>query len=93
MQFRSFIFCFLLLLSFTANAQQTTVFTQIIRGTVVDNILQTPIADATVTLQGSGKSVSTDANGNFRFSGVPLTSQKLLISHTAYKLSMREKKP
>ena len=85
MQFRSFIFCFLLLLSFTANAQQTTVFTQIIRGTVVDNILQTPIADATVTLQGSGKSVSTDANGNFRFSGVPLTSQKLLISHTAYK--------
>ncbi len=85
MPFRSFIFYFLLLLSFTANAQQTTLFTQIIRGTVVDNILQTPIAGATVTLQGSGKSVSTDANGNFRFSGVPLTSQKLLISHTAYK--------
>jgi len=42
MQFRSFIFYFLLLLSFTANAQQTNVFTQSIRGTVVDNILQTP---------------------------------------------------
>ena len=85
MQFRFFIFYFLLLLSFTANAQQTTVFTQSIRGTILDNILQTPVVGATVTLQGTGKSVSTDANGNFRFSGVPLTSQKLLISHTGYK--------
>ena len=82
MQFRSIAFYFMLLLSLAANAQQTTVFTQSIRGTILDNILQTPVAGATVTLQGTGKSVSTDANGNFRFSGVPLTSQKLLISHT-----------
>src|SRR5688500_15863383 len=90
MQFRSFIFSFLLLLSYATNAQQTTVFTQSIRGTVIDNILQAHIADATVTLLGSGKSVSTDANGNFRFPGVSLTSQKLLISHTGYKEAIAE---
>lgn len=78
------------LISFLLIAQYTTVFTQSIRGTVVDNILQTPIAGATVTLFGSGKSVSTDANGNFRFSGVPLTSQKLFFSHTAYKETVAE---
>ena len=90
MQFRLFIFYFLVLLCFRTNAQQTTMFTQSIRGTVVDNILQTPIVDATVTLFGSGKSVSTDANGNFRFSEVPLTSQKLIFSHTAYKETVAE---
>ncbi|HKO81989.1 MAG TPA: TonB-dependent receptor [Chitinophagaceae bacterium] len=90
MQFRSFAFYCMLLLSFTTHAQQTTVFTQSIRGTILDNILQTPVVGATVTLQGTGKSVSTDANGNFRFSGVPLTSQKLLISHTGYKEAIAE---
>src|SRR5687768_4724058 len=90
MQSRFFIFYFLVMLCFRTNAQQTTVFTQSIRGTVVDNILQSPIADATVTLFGSGKSVSTDANGNFRFSEVPLTSQKLVFSHKAYKETVAE---
>src|SRR5690349_5067047 len=89
MQFR-FGFYFILFLSFAASAQQTTVFTQTIRGTVIDNILQTPVAGATVTLQGSGKSVLTDDNGNFKFSGVSLTSQKILISHTGYKEASAE---
>src|SRR5687768_4343810 len=90
MQSRFFIFYFLVMLCFRTNAQQTTVFTQSIRGTVVDNILQSPIADATVTLFGSGKSVLTDAKGNFRFSEVPLTSQKLVFSHTGYKEAIAE---
>lgn len=51
MKFRIPVFSLLLVLSFSINAQQTTVFTQSIRGTVVDNILQAPIAGATVTLQ------------------------------------------
>lgn len=73
------------LLSFTLAAQQSTVFTQSIRGTIFDNILQTPLSGATVLLVGSGKSVVTDDNGNFRFSGVALTPQKISISHTGYK--------
>jgi hypothetical protein len=89
MQFRFYLY-FIVLLSFTAGAQQTTVFTQTIRGTVIDNILQTPVAGATVRLQESGKSVTTDDKGNFKFSGVSLTSQKILISHTGYKEAMAE---
>ncbi|MEP7374642.1 MAG: carboxypeptidase regulatory-like domain-containing protein [Chitinophagaceae bacterium] len=75
-------------LSFSITAQQTTVFTQTIRGAITDNILQTPVAEATVTLQGTGKSVLTDANGSFKFSGVPLVSQQILISHAGYKEAM-----
>jgi hypothetical protein len=73
------------LISFSAFTQETTQFTQSIRGTVIDNILQTPVAGATVTLQKNGESVFTDINGDFRFKEVPLTSQRLLISHTSYK--------
>lgn len=83
-------FSCLLFLCPVVNAQQTTAYTQSIRGTVFDNVLQTPIAGAIVTLQSSGQSVSTDANGNFRFSGVPLTSQRLLISHTGYRETVAE---
>ena len=80
----SFFICTLL------NAQQSTVFTQSIRGTILDNILQTPVAGATVTLQGSDKSVITDHNGNFKFTGVPLMTQQLYISHTGYKEALAD---
>ena len=56
----------------------------------MDNILQTPVAGATVTLQGSDKSVITDHNGNFKFTGVPLMTQQLYISHTGYKEALAD---
>jgi hypothetical protein len=84
MKFRFFLL-FLSLVSLSLSAQQTTVFTQSIRGTVFDNILQTPLQGATVILVGSGKSVITDDKGNFRFTGVSLTPQQINISHTGYK--------
>ncbi|MFC0772897.1 TonB-dependent receptor [Terrimonas alba] len=84
MRFATLVTLLLLFFPFFLTAQQSTVFTQSIRGTVLDNILQTPVAGATVILQGAG-SVITDQNGNFRFSGVSLTSQQLHISHTGYK--------
>ena len=85
MKFSFPFFLFLLVLSFSAVAQQSTVFTQTIRGTITDNILQTPVSGATVTLQGTNKSVLTDDNGNFKFTGVSLTPQQLFISHVGYK--------
>ena len=75
----------LLILSNWLTAQQTTSFTQNIRGTVVDNILQTPIVGATVTLRLTGASVTTDHMGNFRFTNVSLTSQQLSVTHLEYK--------
>jgi hypothetical protein len=74
-----------LLLSLSLVGQQATVFTQSIRGTVFDNILQTPLQGATVTLVGSGLSVITDVKGNFRFTGVSLTPQQITVSHAGYK--------
>lgn len=74
-----------LFISLSLIAQQNTAFTQSIRGTIVDNILQTPIVGATVVLRSTGKTVSTDHQGSFRFSGVSLTSQQLLVTHLEYK--------
>lgn len=79
------VFLFLLSFSFSTAAQPSAFFTQTIRGTITDNILQTPVAGATVTLMGTDQSVLTDAKGNFKFPRVPLTTQQILISHIGYK--------
>src|SRR5687767_3319927 len=71
----------LLIIAFNANAQ----FTQRIRGTLVDQVLQKPIVSATVSLPLHGKTTQTDSSGNFRFSDVPVGSQKIHISHISFK--------
>src|SRR5215218_6221015 len=58
----------LLIISFYAQAQLPT---QQLRGTILDQVLQTPIEGATVTIAGLNKSVTTDAKGSFRFAGIP----------------------
>ncbi|TMI68181.1 MAG: carboxypeptidase-like regulatory domain-containing protein, partial [Bacteroidetes bacterium] len=85
MKLRFPAFLFLLSFSFFIAAQPAPLFTQTIRGTITDNILQTPIAGATVALLGTDQSVLTDAKGNFKFPRVPLTTQQILISHIGYK--------
>lgn len=85
MKFSFPFFVFFLVFSLSAAAQRSTVFTQTIRGTITDNILQTPVSGATVTLQGTDQSVLTDDKGNFKFTGVSLTPQQLLVSHVGYK--------
>ncbi|GAB3011068.1 carboxypeptidase-like regulatory domain-containing protein [Spirosoma pulveris] len=62
-------------------------FTQTIRGTVVDQSLQTPLPGATVTLLTSSpmKGTSTDASGQFRLTQVPVGRQTLQISVVGYK--------
>ncbi len=60
-------------------------FTQLVRGTITDQVLQKPVAGATVSLPIIGRSVQTDANGNFRFADVPVGAQKLHITHIAFK--------
>ncbi|WP_128543965.1 TonB-dependent receptor [Larkinella soli] len=71
---------------FLLNAQAQTI-TQTIRGTVVDQSLQTPIPGATVVLLNSSplKGVSTDADGSFRIAQVPVGRQSLKISFVGYK--------
>ena len=71
----------LLIITINANAQ----FTQRIRGTLVDQVLQKPVAGATVSLPLIGKTVQTDSSGNFRFSDVPVGAQKIHITHVSFK--------
>lgn len=59
-------------------------FTQTIRGTVNESVLQTPVAGATVTLLGN-KSVITDSLGNFRFYNVPVGNHSIRITHVGFK--------
>ncbi|HEU4472353.1 MAG TPA: TonB-dependent receptor [Flavisolibacter sp.] len=76
----SAIFSFVFL---TAAAQPT----QQLRGTVTDGVLQTPIAGATVTLDGR-QSVVTDDKGSFRFNAVPVGTYQLQVSHISYKVTV-----
>jgi hypothetical protein len=71
----------LLAITINTNAQ----FTQRIRGTITDQVLQKPVAGATVSLPLLNKTAQTDSNGIFRFADVPVGSQRLHISHVAFK--------
>lgn len=72
------IFTFFLL---SVNAQST----QQLRGTVTEQVLQQPLQSATVTLRGTGKTVSTDEKGNFRFPSLPIGMYHLMVTHTGFK--------
>ena len=61
--------------------------TQTIRGTVTDQLLQQPIAGATVTLGNTAKSVITAEDGSFRFTAVPVGLQHLQVTHATYKMA------
>jgi hypothetical protein len=60
-------------------------FTQTIRGTIIDPLLHSPIAGATVTIAGTQLSTISDESGNFRFREVPAGSYSLLVTHIGYK--------
>ncbi len=62
----------------TQNAQQ-------LRGSVLDQVLQHPLAGATVTLKEIGRSVVTDEDGLFRFRDLPLGSYRIQVSYSGYK--------
>jgi TonB dependent receptor/Carboxypeptidase regulatory-like domain len=73
-----------LILSFlftTATAQ----YTQQLRGTITDQVLQQPLPYATVTIKAINKTVTADAEGNFRFTALPIGTYQLIISHAGFK--------
>lgn len=60
-------------------------FGQQFRGTVTDQVLQQPLAGATVTLTPLGYAVMTDAEGLFRFTGIPVGTYTARVTYTGYK--------
>jgi len=73
----------LVLISYAAMAQ----LTQTIRGTVIDKISKTPLPGATVVLINSDPLVggTTDPDGNFKLSKVPIGTHNIRISFIGYK--------
>src|SRR6187401_1219128 len=82
-----FVFgCALSLLFISAQAQ----YSQQFRGTVTDQVLQQPLAGATVTINPLGKSVITDDAGVFRFNNIPVGSYRITISYSGFKEEVLE---
>jgi hypothetical protein len=65
-------------------------YSQQFRGTVTDQVLQQPLAGATVTISPLGRSVVTDETGVFRFSNIPVGSYRINISYTGFKEGVLE---
>jgi hypothetical protein len=69
------------LLSLFAHAQ----YTQTLRGTIVDQVLQKPLAGATVTIKTLNRSIITNDEGVFRFKNLPIGSYQLTITYAGFK--------
>jgi hypothetical protein len=74
------------LLCITANAQ----YTQQLRGTVTEQVLQRPLPGATVTISGLGKSAVTDTEGVFRFKNIPVGAWRIVITSIGFKEGVQE---
>ncbi|MBL7766690.1 MAG: TonB-dependent receptor [Chitinophagaceae bacterium] len=60
-------------------------YTQNIRGTIVEKVLQIPIAGATVKIEGTQLGGVSDVNGHFQIEHVPLGTHTLKVSAMGYK--------
>jgi len=72
---------FSLLIHVISHAQ----FTQTIRGKVVDQLLQKPLAGATISIEGLQKKTSTQVDGSFRMTDVPVGSHQLQVTFVGFK--------
>jgi hypothetical protein len=83
--FRNYSLSFaLLLLSFSTYGQSLT---QTIRGTVLDKVSQTTLPGASIVLVNSTPMVgaTTDPDGNFTLTNIPIGTHTLHISFVGYK--------
>lgn len=65
-------------------------YKQQLRGTVMDVILQQPLAGATVTITSLNYSTITDENGLFRFKDMPIGSYRITVTHASFKEAVME---
>ena len=81
------IFRILILLFLLTSGLNAQSLTQVVRGTVTDKISQQPLPGVVVLLVGSEplKGATTDENGQFRITGVPVGKQTLRFSFVGYE--------
>ena len=74
------------LLGFSTQAQ----FKQQLRGTIMDNVLQQPLAGATVRIDPLNHTTITDEDGIFRFRDLPIGAYRISITYTGFKEGLVE---
>ena len=77
---RRLLFVLALTLPPAALAQEA----RVVSGVVVDAQTRAPVSDVLVAIRGTDLRAVTDADGQFRVSGVPVGSQQLVLRHVAY---------
>ncbi|HMP94161.1 MAG TPA: carboxypeptidase-like regulatory domain-containing protein, partial [Phnomibacter sp.] len=75
------LLCTLQVASLYGHAQ----LTQQIRGTVTDQLLQTPLPGATVSLTGTNLKTITNEEGKFLFAQVPVGTYQIEVSYVGYR--------
>ena len=80
----SHILLVFILLSGATIAQQGT---QVVRGTVIDNVSESPIPGAKVIILDSEPALRaiTDVDGKFKFTNVPIGRQNIIATYMGYK--------
>src|SRR5689334_22422913 len=82
--------CICIAVALISSVTSIAQYTQTIRGKVVDQLLQQPIAGATVSVQGINRSVVSEDDGSFRFTGVPIGNHHVSVTHLSYKPAFAE---
>src|SRR6187455_3245583 len=84
MTLRNLLSVTLILMTIAASAQQIQ---QTVRGTIVDQDSQMPLIGATVVVVGSDPLIgtTTDLEGRFRITGVPVGRVTLKVSFMGYE--------
>ena len=80
---KTYLIKYVFLLFFVLSAAAAFAQSNVVSGKVVDETNQ-PLPGATITVKGTQKSTGTDANGNFRLTGVPNGTVTLQISFVGY---------
>jgi hypothetical protein len=82
-----FFFAFLTGILGVSNQMQAQVYTQTLKGVVLDKTLKSPLVGATVALISTNpvRGIITDADGRFRIPNVPVGKHILRITYLGYK--------
>ncbi len=80
---KTYLIKYVFLLFFVLSAAAAFAQSNVVSGKVIDETNQ-PLPGATVAVKGTQKSTGTDANGNFRLTGVPNGTVTLQITFVGY---------
>jgi hypothetical protein len=81
-----YIFCVFTFFGICFPTYSQTIPKQIIKGTIIEKSIKTPIASATVTIEGDKPNTAiTDSNGIFQFFNIPVGRKSIMISSIGFK--------